>query len=172
MMNHKLNFYWARLLPKNWVIQCATLGGVAGKSSMPGTIGSALGFILYTLVFYNLQPFSYLLLLFVCAYIAMGICDAAEFHMMQKDPSSIILDEFVAVPFIFIGLNGYQGLAADLNGWPVYLGGFILFRIFDILKPFGITKLEKINGGLGCVADDIVAASVSCLFLHIILLSF
>jgi len=170
-MKSKLNFYWARLLPKNLVIKCATLGGVAGKSSMPGTIGSALGFILYALVFFNLQLFPYLFFLCVVSYFAMAICDAAESHMMQKDPSSIILDEFIAVPFIFIGLNGNQGLAADLNGWPVYLMGFVLFRVFDILKPFGITKLERVNGGLGCVLDDIVAALVSCVLLHILLLS-
>ena len=100
----------------------------------------------------------------------MGICDAAEFHLMQKDPGIIVLDEFVAVPFIFIGMNGANGLASEFGGWPVFLAGFVLFRIIDIVKPFGITHIEKLEGGIACVLDDIVAALLVSIILHLILL--
>jgi phosphatidylglycerophosphatase A len=101
-------------------------------------------------------------------YLSAAICDAAEFHMMQKDPGSIILDEFVAVPFIFLGLNAFNPYVLEAGGWPIYLAGIALFRFFDILKPLGIRKIERIEGGLGCVLDDVASALVSCVLLHIL----
>jgi len=51
----------------------------------------------------------------------------------------------------------------------VLLAGFVLFRIFDIAKPFGISKLQNLPGGLGCVVDDLAAGIASCIVLHLIL---
>lgn len=171
-MHLNRRFFWAYLLPKDFVIKCAQLGTVGKSSRMPGTFGSVWGFILYVLLFNNLSPVYYLFFLIVFSYIAMGICEAAETHLMQKDPGSIVIDEFVAVPYIFIGMNGLDGLASQFGGWPIYLAGFLLFRLIDICKPFGITAIEKLNGGLACVLDDIVAALSTCILLHLILIQF
>ena len=46
--------------------------------------------------------------------------------------------------------------------------GFILFRIFDILKPFGIKRIQRLHGGIGIMIDDLVAALFSALILHFI----
>ena len=163
-------FFWARLLPKDLVINMATLGNVGSKSKMPGTIGAILGFFFYAITFHYFSPFAYTFALCFLTYASIAICDTAEKHMMQKDPSSIILDEFIAVPFIFLGLNAFNPNVLEAGGWPIYISGILLFRFFDILKPLGIRKIERIEGGLGCVLDDVVSALVSCLLLHVLVL--
>ena len=60
-------------------------------------------------------------------------------------------------------------LAVQHGGWPVLLAGFMLFRLFDIFKPLGISKLQNFPGGLGCVIDDVAAAAASCAVLHLVL---
>ena len=68
----------------------------------------------------------------------------------NSDPSQAVVDElmgqFITFAFIPFGLS-----------WPFILGGFLLFRIFDIWKPFPIDDLQVLPGGLGVCADDIVA---------------
>lgn len=164
-------FFWARLLPKQLVLNLATLGNVGSKSKMPGTIGTILGFFFYAITFHYFSPFAYTFALCIITYLAVAICDAAEKHMMQKDPSAIILDEFVAVPFVFLGLNAFNPNVLEAGGWPIYLTGILLFRFFDILKPLGIRNLERIEGGIGCVLDDVVSALASCILLHILILN-
>jgi phosphatidylglycerophosphatase A len=164
-------FFWARLLPKQLVLNLATLGNVGSKSKMPGTIGTIFGFFFYAITFHYFSPITYIFALCIITYLAVAICDTAERHMMQKDPSSIILDEFVAVPFVFLGLNAFNPNVLEAGGWPIYLTGILLFRFFDILKPLGIRMIERFEGGLGCVLDDVVSALVSCFLLHILVLN-
>ena len=68
----------------------------------------------------------------------------------NKDPHSAIVDElmgqFITFCFIPFGL-----------GWPFIIAGFLLFRLFDIWKPFPIDSLQNLPGGIGVCADDIVA---------------
>jgi phosphatidylglycerophosphatase A len=68
----------------------------------------------------------------------------------NEDPSEAVVDELMGqfITFLFIPF----GL-----GWPFILAGFILFRIFDIWKPYPIDDLQVLPGGLGICADDIVA---------------
>jgi len=73
------------------------------------------------------------------------------------------------MPLVFLGYNSLKGATSE---WIVLLVGFILFRIYDILKPFGITKLQKLNAGWGVVIDDLVAALAACVSLHLIRLFF
>lgn len=68
----------------------------------------------------------------------------------REDPSQAVVDEvmgqFITFAFIPFGLS-----------WPFILAGFLLFRLFDIWKPFPVRTLETLPGGLGICADDIVA---------------
>lgn len=71
----------------------------------------------------------------------------------NSDPSEAVVDEVVGqlITFLFIPFM-------PLNiGWPFILAGFLLFRLFDIWKPFPVRTLEMLPGGLGICADDIVA---------------
>ena len=69
------------------------------------------------------------------------------------------------MPLVFIG---YPLLRSSFSEWILMILGFILFRIFDILKPFGIKKLQRLNAGWGVVVDDLVAALAACLTLHLL----
>ena len=170
-MKINFTFFWARLLPRSLILNLATLGNVGTKTKMPGTLGSILGFFFYAITFHYFTSFVYIFSLCIMTYLATAICDTAEEYMMQKDPRSIILDEFVAVPFIFLGLNSFNPNVLEAGGWPIYISGILLFRFFDILKPLGIRKIETIQGGVGCVLDDVVVALVSCLLLHLFVLN-
>ncbi|MBC2596420.1 phosphatidylglycerophosphatase A [Ruficoccus amylovorans] len=157
---------WVKLLPTSVVVNVATLGPLGTRFKAPGTIGSVAGVVGYTLLFHYAGPLAYLILLALFIYAAIGFCGEAEVRMRKRDPGEVILDEFVAIPVCFIGL---QGVIAGLGGWAwtLLLAGFALFRLFDITKPFGISKLQDLPGGYGVVADDIAAAIVTCVLLHI-----
>ncbi|MEM7790090.1 MAG: phosphatidylglycerophosphatase A [Verrucomicrobiota bacterium] len=166
---NRLHIRWARLLPPSIVINLATLGPVGRMKKAPGTWGSLAGLGFYAVFFHYSGPVGYLFSAVLFAYLAIAFCDAAEYHLQMRDPGMIVLDEFVAIPLVFLGLNGYNGLIAQNDGWPILIAGFALFRIFDILKPFGISKLQNLPGGIGCVADDLAAGLASCLCLHALL---
>ena len=165
-MRKKL-YPWAVALPKKLSVDLATLFGI-GDLKAPGTWGSAVGVVFYALIFSGVGSNSlwgmvqYVLIASVFAYVAMGVCDSAERALGVRDPGKIILDEFVAIPFCFIPLcaTGYSNLGLLL--------GFGLFRFFDIKKPCGISSLQTLEGGVGCVADDIAAAFATCATLNIL----
>ena len=80
---------------------------------------------------------------------AMGIASAAEKIIKQRDPGQIVIDEIA-------------GLMVTLAGLPfnlkTALAGFIIFRVFDILKPFPIRMIDRsVGGGSGIVLDDVMA---------------
>ena len=76
-----------------------------------------------------------------------------------------MLDEFVVIPLCFLGL---QKLLQSGIGWVVVIVGFVVFRIFDIAKPFGIKRLQDLPGGYGVVADDLAAAFLTSIVLHLL----
>jgi len=157
------------LFPTHWILNAATLGPIGKLGKMPGTNGSFVGLIWYTLIFHELSPLPYLIFSLLSVYIACHICTQAELLLRKKDPQCVILDEMVAIPFCFLGLQPFM---SNSPVWLYMLVGFILFRIFDILKPFGIKKLQTLPGGLGIVIDDVVAALATCVCLHILTLLF
>jgi phosphatidylglycerophosphatase A len=98
------------------------------------------------------------------AYLAVGVCGEAEVRMRRKDAGEIVLDEVIAIPLCFLGWRTLHGVAP---AWVLLAAGFALFRLFDIVKPFGIGRLQSLPGGWGVVADDVVAALAACATLHI-----
>ena len=151
----------------DWTITVATFGGLGQKLPAPGTIGSLLGIGWYFVAFYPLNNIlgQILLAAFTIA-LAVKITEHAAEHLHTKDPSAIILDEIVAMPIIFIGLTPFLTTQPLLT-----LGaGFIVFRILDILKPFGLKRLQVLPGGLGIVLDDVVAALLTVFILLAIFL--
>lgn len=123
----------------------------------PGTWGSLVGLLLY-LPLSRLSLPGYLAavaVLFVVGFFAAG---SAEKILDRKDPGAIVIDEIVGV---LITLTG-----APLS--PLILGlGFILFRFFDILKPYPINLIDqRINGGFGIMLDDVMAGIYGLLVLQ------
>ena len=115
----------------------------------PGTVGSAVGLLVYACVAWSGSPAVEAAL--IVGLFAAGVWAAttAERYFGGIDPGPIVLDEVVGMlitlAFIPVGVSGA-------------IAGFLLFRIFDVIKPFPARRLEKLHGGLGVMADDAMAA--------------
>jgi len=79
----------------------------------------------------------------------------------REDPKEVVIDEVVAL---------YLAYAHFPTDWKVLLGGFLLFRAYDIVKPFPARRLESLPGGWGIVADDLVAGGYTWLTLKLLTL--
>ncbi|HVW20197.1 MAG TPA: phosphatidylglycerophosphatase A [Opitutaceae bacterium] len=165
---------WPRLLPSSTVIGCATLGPVGQRLPAPGTWGSLAGLLYFTVGYIELYgggahpwigSLETLLWSAAAGYLAVAFCGEAEFRIGRTDPGEVILDEFVAMPLCFLG---WPWLGRTFPLWAVFLGGFGIFRLFDITKPLGIKKLQDYPGGWGIVLDDTAAALATCASLHLI----
>jgi phosphatidylglycerophosphatase A len=147
------------------MVGIATLGPL-GRLRAPGTWGSAAGLLWWALVvrlahakgWHHEFIFDALVVL-----LAIVCCGVAAFMIGKKDPSEVILDEFAAMPLVFL-FNPY--VYGGKSSLLLILLGFLLFRLFDIMKPFGIKALEKLPGGFGIVLDDVMAAVYANLLLH------
>jgi phosphatidylglycerophosphatase A len=157
---------WPRQLPPPAVLNIATLGPIGMRLPAPGTWGSAAGVVFFFMCFTQLGYFEYLLISAALAYLAVGICGQAEIQMESHDPSQVILDEFVALPLCFYGWQMISG-TQPLPFLGLLLAGFLLFRLFDIWKPWVIDSLQRLPGGWGIVLDDTAAALATCATLHI-----
>ena len=126
----------------------------------PGTAGALVAVIIWTVLFYVI-PFNILLVvtsLLIVLFTAAGIWSADKLESeWGKDPSKVVVDEMVGV---WIAL-----LAVPVGNVCYILFAFLLFRFFDIFKPLGIRKMEQLEGGIGVMADDILAGIYSFLLL-------
>ena len=115
---------------------------------MPGTWGSIAGALIYCLVRHNCYlSWAVFLLLLLLGFLTAG---RAEAIFGKKDDKRIVIDEVCGIFMLYLLLPGsYISLIA----------GFILFRCFDILKPYPINRLQSIRGSLGIMLDDIIAAA-------------
>ncbi len=137
--------------------------GIGYMPFAPGTFGSALA-CLMVYVYVNLRnPNSYefnaILIIGSIIFFLIGI-KATNYLALEwgKDPSKIVIDEIVGlwIALLFVPFNITTLVLA-----------FVFFRFFDILKPLGIKKLENLDGGLGVMADDVLAGVYANLCLQI-----
>lgn len=134
-----------------------------GDLRAPGTWGSFIGAIFCIYVMRWLPIWLYAIVTVILVLLAIKICDVAEKYFNSKDPGLIILDEFVAMPICYFTLMPFP---ESIGLWG-YVYGFVIFRFFDIFKPFGISSIQKLKGGLGCVADDVLAAIYTSIILNL-----
>ena len=126
----------------------------------PGTVGSAAGLVVYLLVWWSQSPLVEVGL--IVALFAAGVWagTTAERYFGGIDPGPIVIDEVVGMLIT---------LAFIPVGWPGALAGFVLFRIFDVVKPFPAGRLESLHGGVGVMADDAMAAIYANLSLRLLM---
>lgn len=80
----------------------------------------------------------------------IAICGRAATVLGRPDPREITYDEFTTLPMVYFLTNRFS--------LSILIAGFLLHRVFDITKPFGIRRVERLGGGLGIMADDVLAA--------------
>ena len=126
----------------------------------PGTFGTLAAVPIYWFIAdWSLLEYSALIL--VTAVLGIWICGAASRQLNVHDHPGIVWDEFV----------GYWiTMWAVPVDWVWMLAGFVVFRVFDIAKPWPINVLDKkVAGGFGIMIDDILAGVMACVTLHIAL---
>lgn len=122
----------------------------------PGTAGSLLGMVCYPLL---AQLHLAFFLLFVLGFAVFGgwVCDRASKKLGVHDHGGIVIDEIAGI---------WLAMTAIPPTWYFMLGGFVLFRFFDIVKPWPIRFLDRrLKGGVGIMIDDIVAGLFTWLIL-------
>ena len=125
----------------------------------PGTAGSALAVLLYLLLLAPLPLEAAALVIAAAAVAGVWICGEASRQLGVHDHGGIVWDEFVGM---WIALFA---LPLEL---PWIVAAFLLFRAFDIVKPWPINRLdERLGGGLGIMLDDIVAGLFAALILQV-----
>lgn len=125
----------------------------------PGTFGTLVG-IPFFLFMVSLPLWGYLLLTLAFFLFGVWICDRSSKLLGVHDHGGIVWDEIVGYLVTMI---------AAPQGWEWIVIGFILFRIFDILKPWPIAYLDRhVSGGFGIMIDDILAGVYAMLILQLL----
>lgn len=134
--------------PDRLALALATVGGAGYSPVAPGTAGSAVTALLLWAV-----PFSRTgLVAFFVLVVAVGTWAAgrAERVLGGKDPGAIVVDEVAGMTL--------SVLALPLTV-PVLVAAFLLFRLFDVVKPFPARDSQRIRGGAGVMIDDLIAGA-------------
>jgi phosphatidylglycerophosphatase A len=137
----------------------ATGFGVGYSPVAPGTVGALVGVGFWWALNQTHHLWLRGLLLVLSIMIAVWCAGAASDLMHHPDPSSVVIDEIVAVPLVMIGLGAH---------WWHIVVGFALFRLFDIWKPSPVREAEDFSGGIGIVLDDLIAAAYACMATHLV----
>ena len=131
----------------------ATWFGAGLVPVAPGTVGTLATVPLYLALWLGGAPW-WALPLTVFAVAALGVLVAGRTarELGTKDPGQVVIDESAGY------LLACCGGAA---GWPTALMAFVLFRLFDITKPWPVRQLERLPGGWGIMMDDIAAGAMA-----------
>jgi phosphatidylglycerophosphatase A len=147
-----------------WAKTTATFFGVGLLKPGPGTWGSLATILLWATISFYIPTQDRVWATIVAAIVATAIGIPAATVVARatglKDPQFVVIDEvagqlvtLIAVPLV----------------WKTFLAGFILFRAFDMGKPFPIRQLEQLPEGIGIVVDDLGAGIYSFIAMHLLL---
>jgi phosphatidylglycerophosphatase A len=129
-------------------VRLATVGPLGMFPVAPGTVGSLAGLALCLAIRFASAPWLEGLAIVLVFLAGTWAATQAERHFSTTDPGPVVIDEVL----------GQLITLAFLPASPAgYLAGFLLFRLFDIVKPWPVGRLEALPGGLGIMADDAMA---------------
>lgn len=151
--------YWRRLI--------AACFGLGWMPVAPGTWGSLPPAIAFGLLTYcgvsNFAAAIATAAMVVAGCVACVCCSPASIAATgRQDPGEVVMDEFAGQALAFLAVPLL--LARSLSGWEslaIAAVGFLAFRVFDILKPGPIRKLERFPAGWGILADDLGAGAAA-----------
>jgi phosphatidylglycerophosphatase A len=144
-------------------IAVATAAGAGFVPFAPGTAGSLVGVGIYVLIALNQWTWTYLPLLL--GLMIMGVWSAGRTETVYgHDASQIVIDEVVGqmTALVVVVHTGTESITE------ASILGFLLFRLFDILKPYPLRWLEQLPRGLGVVADDVGAGVYSFMIMTVL----
>ena len=125
----------------------------------PGTAGSAAGLALFWVIRSTGSLWLEVVVLLVVTMAGVVAAAAAESTYRRRDPGLIVIDEVAGMLVTLLAVPvGIVGAVA----------GFFLFRLFDIVKPFPARQAERLPGGWGVMADDLVAGLYAQVLLRLI----
>lgn len=138
---------------RKMILFFATGGGVGYLPGAPGTYGTIVALLLYWAVA-GLAPLHFFLFTLVFSLFAIWVASLAESFLGNHDSEKIVIDEIAGylVTVLFLPFQ-----------WKYAITAFVVFRVFDILKPWPIRQIDqKCSGGWGVVADDLLAGLFGC----------
>ncbi|MFT5426808.1 MAG: phosphatidylglycerophosphatase A [Gammaproteobacteria bacterium] len=134
--------------------------GTGCAPKMPGTIGTLVGVLFYLPMVYLSWPI-YIGVTIALFLLGIWLCEVTANDLGVHDHGGIVWDEIVGF------LITMMAVPPD---WRFILLGFVLFRLFDIWKPWPISWLDsKVSGGLGIMVDDVLAGIYALIILQIII---
>ncbi len=149
-----------RLVSLKNPVHLLALGFGAGLAPVaPGTMGSIVGLLLY-LALIPLTPPAYVLAVAAITVAGVWVCGIAARDLGVHDHPSIVWDEIAGYLIAMVGAP---------PGWQWMILGFLLFRLFDIWKPWPIRPIDRrVAGGLGIMLDDVIAAAFAALAMQVV----
>jgi phosphatidylglycerophosphatase A len=131
--------------------------GLAPKA--PGTVGT-LAAVPFYLLMQPLSLSSYLVIVLIAFALGVWVCGESAKRLGEHDYGGIVWDEFVGF---------WITMMAAPTGWSWIVLGFVLFRLFDIIKPWPIKVADQqVQGGLGIMLDDVLAGIMAGFCLQLI----
>ena len=160
----------AKTSPTDYLALAISTWGVGYLPLAPGTWGSLVGVLIFLLIgrLSDARTTFLLASLVVIVLVTLaGIWAASQVErlMQRKDPGRVVVDEVAGQLISLLPLAWVDGA---FSGWWVIVS-FILFRFFDIVKPYPARRFEALKGGLGIMADDLVAGVYGALITGILI---
>jgi phosphatidylglycerophosphatase A len=128
----------------------------------PGTIGSLVAIIIAVVLHFSAGASRPALLIATLVLLAPAIWASTQTARLhgRKDPSVVVIDEVLGQWVTLLGATALR--------WKSFCAAFLLFRLFDIWKPWPVRNFEKLPEGVGIVADDLAAGIYGALILYIV----
>jgi phosphatidylglycerophosphatase A len=152
--------------------------GVGRIPIAPGTFGSVVGVLWFSMLLATGNPWLFLIGMIAGIGLSVSLCGIAEEILGQKDPGSVVLDEIAAMPVCFLA---WVGILYFRNGslpapeyffssstWLGAVAVFVAFRLFDVAKPWPVHQSQSLPGGWGVTVDDVLAA----VYVNLVVLAF
>jgi phosphatidylglycerophosphatase A len=135
----------------------ATFFGTGAFPFAPGTFASLAAALVYKFGLFRLSGTLQAVVIVVVFFVGVAAASVHARELGRPDPRPVVIDEACG-----------QWIACFLipPGWMPVLAAFFLFRLFDVWKPFPIRQLERLRGGWGIMADDVLAGIFAGLLVH------
>lgn len=146
----------------DWLVLALGTGLFLGLlSPRNATVGTLLGIPLAYALRTWFEGIGYLLALIVLWGVGAPICERSAKILGASDPRQVTYDEIATLPLVYF--------LAPQWSLSIVVVGFLLHRLFDATKIFGVGRVERLPGGVGIMADDVVASLYAFLVLQLLL---